>query len=159
MPTLSLPNNWAPRGYQKPLWNHLESGGKRAISIWHRRAGKDEVALHWTACAAMQRPGNYWHCLPTYAQSRKAIWSAVNGHTGKRRIDEAFPKEIRAATNEQEMFIRFVNGSTWTVVGSDTYDNLVGAPPVGIVFSEWSRANPAAWAYMSPILSENDGWA
>ena len=97
--------------------------------------------------------------LPEYAQGRKAIWAAVNPHTGKRRIDEAFPREIRASTNEQEMFIRFVNGSTWQVVGSDRYDSAVGSPPAGVTFSEWALSNPSAWAYLSPILLENDGWA
>lgn len=97
--------------------------------------------------------------LPEYAQARKAIWEAVNPHTGKRRIDEAFPIAARANTNEQAMFIRFKNGSTWQVVGSDSYNSLVGAPPVGLVFSEWALADPTAWAYLRPILLENGGWA
>ena len=42
MPTIELPNGWAPRSYQRPLWDYLERGGKRAIGIWHRRAGKDD---------------------------------------------------------------------------------------------------------------------
>lgn len=159
MADIILPHQWRPRPYQQNLWSYLENGGKRAIAIWHRRAGKDDIALHATAVALTARPGTYWHCLPTYAQSRKAIWQAINPHSGKRRIDEAFPLAIRASTNEQEMFIRFKNGSTWTVIGSNTYDALVGAPPAGIVFSEWSRANPASWAYLAPILVENNGWA
>lgn len=97
--------------------------------------------------------------LPEYAQARKAIWNAVNPHTGVRRIDEAFPREIRATTDEQQMFIRFLNGSTWQVVGSDSYNALVGSPPIGLVFSEWAIGNPAAWAYLRPILLENGGWA
>jgi hypothetical protein len=97
--------------------------------------------------------------LPEASQARKAIWEAVNPHTGKRRIDEAFPMEIRQTTREQEMMIRFVNGSTWQVVGSDNYDSLVGSPPAGVVFSEWSLAKPDAWAYLRPILAENGGWA
>lgn len=97
--------------------------------------------------------------LPEYEQARKAIWNAVNPHTGVRRIDEAFPQEIRASTNDQGMFIRFKNGSTWQVVGSDNYNSLVGAPPAGLVVSEWSLADPTAWAYLSPILAENGGWA
>jgi phage terminase large subunit len=92
-------------------------------------------------------------------QGRRAIWAAVNPHTGKRRIHEAFPKQIVESVNENEMFIRFKNGSTWTVTGSDAYDSLVGSPPAGIVFSEWSRANPAAWGYIAPILVENKGWS
>ena len=62
--------------------------------------------------------------LPEYGQARKAIWDAVNPHTGKRRIDEAFPPEIRKATRNQEMQIVFKNGSSWQVVGSDRYDAL-----------------------------------
>lgn len=97
--------------------------------------------------------------LPDGAQARKAIWDAVNPHTGHRRIDEAFPKAIRDTTRDQDMFIRFKNGSTWQVVGSDNYNSLVGATPIGVVFSEWALANPSAWAFLSPILLENNGWA
>jgi hypothetical protein len=142
-----------------PLWQYLENGGKRAIAIWHRRSGKDDLALHWTACAAMQASGNYWHMLPVAKQARKAIWEAVNPHTGKRRIDEAFPPALRTSANDTEMRIRFINGSTWQVVGSDNYDNLVGATPRGIVFSEWALAKPSCWSFLRPILAENGGWA
>lgn len=159
MAIIQLPNNWKPRQHQAKLWNFLEAGGKRAIAIAHRRWGKDDVCLHRTAVSAFERIGTYWHMLPEAAQARKAIWQAINPHTGKRRIDEAFPEEIRETTNDHEMFIRFVNGSTWQVIGSDNYNSLVGSPPVGVVFSEWALAKPAAWAYLRPILAENGGWA
>lgn len=160
MPEITLPyNGWRPRHYQQRLWNFLEHGGKRAVAVWHRRSGKDETTLHWTAVAAMKKPGQYWHMLPQAEQARKAIWAAVNPHTGKRRIDEAFPQELREATRENDMFIRFKNGSTWQVVGSDNYNSLVGSPPVGIVFSEWALSDPSSWAYLRPILRENGGWA
>jgi len=96
--------------------------------------------------------------LPQAAQARKAIWEAVDPHTGKRRIDMAFPREFRSSTNEAEMLIRFTWGSIWRVVGSDNYDALVGSPPAGVVFSEWPLADPAAWGIISPILAENNGW-
>lgn len=159
MPTVELPNKWRPRQYQRPLWNYLERGGKRAIEIAHRRWGKDDLILHRTAIAAHERPASYWHCLPEYAQARKALWAAVNPHTGKRRIDEAFPHELREGTNEQEMFIRFKCGSTWQLVGSDRYNSLVGAGVAGVTFSEFALANPSAWGYIRPMLEENDGWA
>ena len=159
MPTISLPNSWEPRWYQRPLWNYLENGGKRALGFWHRRAGKDDVLLNRTAVAAFERPATYWTALPEYAQARKALWNAVDANTGKRRIDQAFPQELRETTNEQEMFIRFKNGSTWQLVGSDRYDSLVGAGVAGVTFSEFALANPAAWGYIRPMLEENDGWA
>jgi len=159
MAEIRLPYQWDPRPYQRSLWRYLNAGGKRAVAVWHRRAGKDEVCLHHTACAAHERVGNYWHMLPEYAQARKAIWDAINGHTGKKRIDEAFPEALRASTNDQEMKIKFQNGSTWQVVGSDNVNSLVGSAVVGMVFSEYALSNPSSWGYLSPILMENDGWA
>lgn len=158
MPLIQLPNNWKPRDYQLPAWTYLERGGRHAELVWHRRSGKDEIALHRTACAAFERTAGYWHMLPEYAQARKAIWDAVNPHTGRKRIDEAFPLELRARTVDQEMKIVFKNGSTWQVVGSDNYNSLVGSTPAGIVYSEWALANPNARAYLRPILAENNGW-
>lgn len=159
MATITIPNGWTPRAYQLKSWKAWEQGCKRELLIWHRRAGKDDVALHKAAVAVHMRPATYWHMLPEYAQARKAIWNAVNPHTGRRRIDEAFPHELRENTNDQEMFIRFKSGGTWQVVGSDRYDSLVGTPPAGVVASEWALANPSAWAYLAPILAENGGWA
>ena len=166
MPTLQaaptnirrLPNNWIPRPDQMKLWSYLENGGTRAVETAHRRWGKDDIALHYTATAAHQRIGNYWHMLPMYNQARKAVWDAINPRTGKKRIDEAFPQSLRSATRAHEMMIEFKCGSTWQLVGSDNYNALVGSPPIGIVFSEWALANPLAWAYLAPILEENGGW-
>ncbi len=157
---ITLPaNGWRPRDYQMPAWLALENGCRRLALAWHRRAGKDDMCLHWAAVAAMTRVASYWHMLPQANQSRKAIWDAINPHTGKRRIDEAFPEAIIDTKREQDMFIRFKNGSTWQVVGSDNYNSLVGSPPAGVVFSEYALADPSAWAFLRPILAENGGWA
>ncbi|MDQ0084572.1 hypothetical protein J2W35_004941 [Variovorax boronicumulans] len=158
MARIQLPNNWKPRGYQLPAWTYLENGGRHAELIWSRRSGKDEVALHRTACAAFERVAGYWHMLPEAAQARKAIWKAVNPHTGKKRIDEAFPLALRSSTNDTEMLITFKNGSTWQVIGSDNFNSLVGSAPAGIVYSEWALADPSARAYLRPIIAENNGW-
>lgn len=101
MQTIDLPNNWRPRPYQAPLWRALENGTLRAFAICHRRWGKDDVALHRAAVAAHERVGNYWHLLPEQEHARRAIWDAVNPHSGKRRIDEAFPPQIRKRTVNQ----------------------------------------------------------
>lgn len=162
LPKIQIPaNGWRPRDYQMPVWTYLERGGRRAVEVAHRRFGKDDVALHYTATRAMRqdRVGNYWHMLPQYGQARKVIWDAINPKTGKKRIDEAFPEIIRRRTNINEMLIEFRTGSIWQLVGSDNYNAIVGAPPIGIVFSEWALANPMAWAYLAPILEENGGWA
>lgn len=159
MQELILPHNWNPRPYQVPVFNYFEDGGKRAVLRWHRRAGKDDCALHLTATQMVERVGNYWHLLPQYEQARKAIWDSVNPHTGKKRIDEAFPLELRKRTRDKDMMIEFLNGSTWQLGGSDSYNTLVGSSPVGIVFSEYALGDPGAWNFLRPMLLENDGWA
>lgn len=151
-------NGWSPRGYQLPAWRYLQGGGLHAELIWHRRAGKDELCLHHACIAAHKRRANYWHMLPEASQARKAIWGAINPHTGKKRIDEAFPLELRSKTLEQEMKIEFKVGSSWQVMGSDNFNSLVGSAPAGIVYSEWALANPGARGYLRPILAENGGW-
>lgn len=150
---------WKPRPYQMDVWRYLENGGKRAMEVWHRRAGKDEVCLHWASVAMTLRKGTYWHMLPEAAQARKAIWDAIDPHRGKKRIDIAFPPSIRKTTRNQDMYLETHFGSSWQVVGSDNYNSLVGSPPVGVVFSEWAVADPMSWGYIKPILEENNGWA
>ena len=128
------------------------------MAVWHRRAGKDSAALNLTACRAHLRKGTYWHMLPTANQARKAVWDGID-REGRKIIDQVFPAEIRSGKSEQEMQIELKCGSIWQCVGSDNYDRLVGSNPVGVVFSEYSLADPAAWDYIRPILAENGGWA
>jgi phage terminase large subunit len=158
-PTTALPLTWEPRLYQVDLWEALLGGAKRADVVAHRRWGKDEVALHWAAWAAQKRIGGYWHMLPEAAQGRKAIWDAVNPHTGQRRIEEAFTPKMNPTFKDGEMKVELGNGSTWQVLGSDNYNSLVGTSVAGVVISEWALATPEAWAHIRPILLENDGWA
>lgn len=137
----------------------LVEGKKRACEVWHRRSGKDSTSLNFTAIQTQQNVATYWHMLPTAIQARHVVWNAIDPRTGVKVIDQAFPKEIRKSTNETDMRIEFKNGSIWHCVGSDNYDRLVGANPLGVVFSEYSLADPNAWDYIRPILAENGGWA
>lgn len=138
-------------------WQALERGYKRVVCVWHRRAGKDSLCLHWTTVAAIERVGTYWHMLPTIAQGRKVIWDGITKDGNK--VLDAFPEAIVSHRRNDEMKLELVNGSVWQVVGSDNYNSLVGANPVGVVFSEYALADPAAWDFIRPILAENGGWA
>ncbi len=157
MAEITVPLNWAPRPYQFPLWKFLEDGGKRAVAVWHRRAGKDLLSINWCAVSALTRPGLYWHLFPTYNQGRKIAWDGMT-RDGRKFIDH-FPKEMWEAVNNTEMRLTLKNGSIYQVVGTDNVDRLVGANPVGVVFSEYSLQDPRAWDYIRPILAENGGWA
>jgi phage terminase large subunit len=156
---IRLPYNWRVRDDQRPLWDYLLSHERdgRAVMIAHRQWGKDTCALHAECCMAHIRHGNYWHMLPKYEQARIAIWDSINPDTGKKRIDEAFPVELRSRTDNASMTIEFKCGSNWRLVGSDSYDKTVSAQPVWITYSEWALANPMAWVFTQPMLERNHG--
>jgi hypothetical protein len=160
-----LPNDFSPRWYQRPYMAALDSGKKRAFWVLHRRGGKDLVAMHQTAKMAHDRIGAYWHIYPTFAQARKAIWEGFTKE-GKRIMENVFPgfgnpggrHGIVARKSEQQMLVELKCGSIWSLIGSDKVE-LVGAGPVGLVFSEFALAKPKAWQLISPMLMENQGWA
>jgi hypothetical protein len=157
MSVINIPHDWKPRPYQEPLWHYLENGGKRAVAVWHRRAGKDLLSINWTLSSMMQRRGLYWHLFPTYQQGRKIVWDGFT-RDGRGFLDH-FPPELVANKNNTAMRVELKTGSIYQVVGTDNCDSLVGANPVGVVFSEYSLQDPKAWDLIRPILAENDGWA
>ena len=154
-----LPYGFEPRGYQIPFYKYMENRQKRqrAFLLEHRRAGKDLHAWNWLIKASQLRVGTYWHMLPKLNQGKRVIW---NGKTkeGKSFLDY-IPPSLVANKREDEMLIKMNNGSIIQIVGADKYDSLVGANPVGVVFSEFALMNPASWDFIRPMLNENDGWA
>lgn len=159
MQRLQIPNDWQPRPYQLPVLSYFAKGGKRAATLWHRRAGKDACCLNQEVIECFKRPAAYWHLMPTQRQARKAIWNGVNPTTGKKVLEQVFPLEIRKRTRDDEMMIELLNGAVWQLAGSDSYDSLVGSNVAGVTFSEWALTNPRSWDYIRPILAENGGWA
>jgi phage terminase large subunit len=96
-----------------------------------------------------RRIGTYWHLLPEGVSGPKA-------DLGRDQPAHRASADRRGLPGSAEQdppsgyVLEFGNGSTWQVVGSDNYNSLVGSPPVGVVFSEWSLAKPEAWTYMRP---------
>jgi hypothetical protein len=110
------------------------------------------------AKASMERVGLYWYLLPTYRQAKRVIWQGFR-NDGKTFLGSVFPDQVVKARNEQDMRLELVNGSVIQLMGSDSYDSLVGANPVGVIFSEFALSKPSAWDYVRPMLTANGGWA
>jgi hypothetical protein len=141
----------------------MDNGCKRGLKVWNRRAGKDRTDWNFTVREAYKRPGAYYYMLPQFNQARKAIWDAIDGLTGLKFVDHVPPPLVKKI-NQTEMKITMHTQeegkeSIIQLVGSDNYNALMGTPPVGVVFSEYSLSNPAAWDYIRPILAQNNGWA
>jgi len=153
---IKIPHNFSPRVYQLPFLEAMDSGCKRAVCVWHRRAGKDKTFLNHCVKRMFERVGTYYYYFPTATMGRKILWDGID-KDGSRFIDH-FPAELRDNVNNQEMKLKLTNGSLFQIIGTDRLD-VVGTNPIGCTFSEYSLQNPQGWEYVRPILAENGGWA
>lgn len=164
-----------PRQYQRKFLESMESGVKRACLVWHRRAGKDLTALAHLVKKAVKEVGVYYYVFPSLKQARKIIWDGrTGGETDNRKFLEylidkrwLWPNPQQGYNNtEMKIRLRHPNnpnkeGSLIQLVGTkgDEADSIVGTNPRGMIFSEYSLQSPIVWEVMSPILTENGGWA
>ena len=156
--TLKFPVNWKPYPFQVPLWNYLIDGGKRAVCVWHRRAGKDILGINWITAAALADVGTYWYVYPTYNQARLSVWDGMtlDGRSYMSYMPEDYIKE----TSKGKSRITLKNGSIIQFVGSDRYEKLRGAGIKGAVLSEYSIQDPKAMtSVIEPMLLRSGGWA
>lgn len=158
---VQVPNNFTPRPYQRGYMAYHDAGGKRSVWVVARRGGKDLTSLHQTHKMMWQRVGAYWHVYPTAEWGRRAIWTEFT-RDGQRIMEQVFPAALRKSpakwAPQGEMVVELKNGSVWRLLGSDM-NEVVGAGPVGVVFSEFALAKPKAWDLIRPMLMERDGWA
>lgn len=159
MAKIRIPYRFEPRPYQVPLLQAMDSGFKRAVQVWHRRAGKEKTDFGGVMVKkAVERVGTYFYVFPELKQGRKILWDGAD-KDGMRFIDHV-PRELMdGEPNNTEMKIRLRGGSLLQVIGSDRIDSVLGTNPIGMVFSEYSLQDPTCWGYFRPMLAENDGWA
>lgn len=161
MSSITIPYGYEPRPYQENILNALDDGIRNACWIVHRRGGKDTTMWNYMIKRAYLEPGQYFYFLPTFAQAKKVIWDGMT-NDGKRMLDY-IPKEIIVGNpnnTEMKIWIKGANGeSLIQLIGGDSYDNVMGTNPRGVVFSEWPLMDPMSYEYIKPILAANGGWA
>ena len=155
---IKLPHEFTPRDYQLPMFEAMDAGIKRAILVWHRRAGKDKSCWNYVIKRAFERVGTYFYFLPEYSQAKKVIWDNID-NDGFRMIDH-IPPELIASTNATDLKIVLKNNSVIQLIGADNFSKSgVGTNPIGVVMSEYSINRPEVWGFLRPILAVNGGWA
>lgn len=155
---IDLPYQFETRAYQRPFFDAMRKGIKRAVLVWHRRAGKEKTCWNYLIMQAARKVGIYYYFFPHFSQGRKILWDGID-KAGFRFLDH-IPKELLAGDpNSTEMKVRLKNGSIIQVIGTNNIDSIVGTNPIGCVFTEYSLQDPTAWQLIRPILRENGGWA
>jgi phage terminase large subunit len=165
---VSIPYNFKSRPYQRPFFEAMQHCSasvkdkpdaiRRAVLVWHRRAGKEKTCWNFMLMQAIQKVGTYYYFFPSFAQGRKVLWDFID-KDGYRVLDHLPEQLISGKPNATEMKIRLKNGSLIQIIGTNNIDSIVGTNPIGSVFSEYSLQDPTAWTLIRPILVENNGWA
>lgn len=156
-----MPHEWSPRRHQLPALAALDRGVKRALLLWHRRAGKDAATINWCAKEMARQATSVLYLLPEFKQAKRVMWREIDPITGKTHIDQALPEQLRVNSNQTEGFVKLWNGSVLQLGGFDTIDSYVGIGPRIVVLSEYavSQHAPRAWNLLVPMLLMNGGTA
>lgn len=157
--------NYVPRDYQLPFFEAMEvQRKKRAILLYHRRAGKTLTLLNWAIGEMIAKPITIAHVFPTHVLAKEIVWNGLDNN-GRKYIDY-FPEEYIKDKNEQETSIEFKNGSRYVLLGSDKYNVKTGTPGNRgmnahiIIMDEYAVQDPRAWdEVFEPIIIGNKGTA
>jgi len=148
---IKIPHNYEPREYQLDV---LKSKARFKVIVFHRRSGKTLTALNEQIRKAMGKKGVYAYILPTFKQAKRVIWQ------DPAMLDAHIPPEIIKRKNDSELFIEFVNGSMWYLLGADDPDKVVrGMNMCDVVLDEYAEMKTDVWPTLRPMLDENKGTA
>ena len=122
------------------------------VVVAGRRFGKTHLSVR-ELCYHAREPGKAcWYVAPTYKMARQIVWRKL-----KNKLEDL--NWIRK-TNETELRIELVNGSTISLKGADNYDSLRGVGLDFIVIDEFADITPMAWyETLRPTLSDKQGKA
>jgi hypothetical protein len=104
----------------------MQDGKRRAVLVWHRRAGKEKTCWNYLIAQAIRKVGIYYYFFPHFSQGRKILWDGVD-RDGFRLLDHIPSVFLAGNPNSTEMKIRLINGSLIQIIGTnnvDCYDDL-----------------------------------
>jgi hypothetical protein len=122
------------------------------VVVAGRRFGKTHLAIRELAYHAKEPDKEVWYVAPTYKMARQIVWRKL-----KNKLSDL---NWISKTNETELTIQLVNGSTIALKGADNYDSLRGVGLDFIVLDEFADIAPDAWyETLRPTLSDKQGRA
>jgi len=122
------------------------------VVVAGRRFGKTHLAIRELAYHAKEPDKEVWYVAPTYKMARQIVWRKL-----KNKLSDL---NWISKTNETELTIQLINGSTIALKGADNYDSLRGVGLDFIVLDEFADIAPDAWyETLRPTLSDKQGRA
>lgn len=141
--------------YKPRAWalQHLHNDTNRwKVLVIHRRAGKTTAALNHLQRDALKTPNSrYAFIAPTYKQAKLIAWDIIK--IAARPIPSI-------EFNEQELTVKYPNGSKLSLYGADNPDSLRGLGLWGVVFDEYSQQPSNIFTeVIRPALADHQGYA
>lgn len=173
--------SFTPYSFQRTVWNkaaravlsdrcscedpaacdQCSQACRRFILVWHRRSGKDFLCWQfavWTAIGS-KKPCQIFYCLPTFSQCRRVIMESKD--LEGRSFLSIIPEGLIARVNSQDLTIHLKNGSTISLISSNSYDKIRGSNATLFILSEFAFYSAAAQkeilTSILPILERNHG--
>lgn len=180
-PALHCIPSFTPYPFQREVWNkaaravlsercscedkeacpECSQACRRFILVWHRRSGKDFLCWQfavWTAIGS-KKPCQIFYCLPTFSQCRRVIMESKDLE-GKSFLS-IIPESLIARVNSQDLTIYLKNGSTISLISSNSYDKIRGSNASLFILSEFAfysgLAQKEILTAVLPILERNRG--
>ena len=136
----------------KPQQAITDSSARWRVVVAGRRFGKTHLAIRELAYHAREPNKDVWYVAPTYKMARQIVWKKL-----KNKMQDL---NWIAKTNETELTIQLINGSTIALKGADNYDSLRGVGLDFIVLDEFADIDPDAWyETLRPTLADKQGRA
>lgn len=139
------------KGQIEVLSNFYKQGKSLVICPSGRKFGKSETALYFLWRHAMLNPRSAcFYVTPTNVGGRKIVWDTWRMQRFLEKDSEAFadPKKIK----NNDMMVRFRNGSFIQVVGSDNFGVANGLTPDIAVYDEFKLFHPRWHIDFAPNL-------
>lgn len=123
------------------------------VLVSGRRFGKTVLGVDEMATAAAKDANRrVWYVAPTYKQAKNIAWLML-----KSRL---FPLNWILKTNESDLELTLVNGSTISLRGADNFDSLRGVGLNFLIMDEFADIKPEAWyEVLRATLSDTGGSA
>ena len=136
----------------KPQQKIAQDKHRFRVVVAGRRFGKTHLSIRELAYHARLPDKEVWYVAPTYKMARQIVWKKL-----KNKLQDL---NWIKKTNETELSITLVNGSTISLKGADNYDSLRGVGLDFIVLDEFADIDPEAWfETLRPTLSDKGGKA
>lgn len=144
---------WTPHDAQKPVLNAIFKEGKKTVFCRSgRRSGKTDVSIYVALRKAILAANSKILIVtPTLKQAKKVYWKSGKVH-------QMIPKNWNCHITNDDLTIKFDNGSYIEIDGSDDIESHRGAEYDVVIIDEFKDIKPEFYSeIINPTLATTNG--